>query len=90
MNTTEMIEHVAFLNNSTRAEAKKAVDSVLDAIRHGLSTDGTVRLGDIGTFNIRHVAERQGTNPQTGAQITIKASNRLNFSTNAAFKRKIQ
>lgn len=90
MNNEELVNHVADENGITKAAARRVVDSVFCGITHGLSAYGKARLGDIGTLSIRHVEAREGRNPATGELMTIPAGNRLNFRTNAAFKRKIQ
>jgi DNA-binding protein HU-beta len=45
-----------------------------------------VSLPGFGTFQLRARAARKGRNPQTGAEIDIKASNSPGFSAAKAFK----
>ena len=39
-----------------------------------------------GSFNPKYRAERKGRNPQTGEELTIKASKGVGFSAGKAFK----
>lgn len=41
--------------------------------------DGEIAIPDFGRFSVKHVAERQGVNPATGAKITIAARDKVVF-----------
>jgi nucleoid DNA-binding protein len=45
-----------------------------------------IRIAGFGTFGISERGERQGRNPQTGAQITIAASKAAKFTAGKAVK----
>ena len=64
----------------TRKQAAQALETVLDAITDALADGDKVSLIGFGTFETRHRAARQGTNPQTKEKIQIAAK------TVAAFK----
>ena len=47
---------------------------------------GQIRIAGFGTFGVSERGERQGRNPQTGAQITIAASRAARFTAGKAVK----
>ena len=51
------------------------LDEITQALRHG----DNVSLVGFGTFEKRHRAARAGKNPQTGAALTIAATNTVAF-----------
>src|SRR5690625_552345 len=62
MKTSELIDAVALSQGVSKAEAKRNVDAVLDAIRLGIEQDHEVRLTNIGTFRVSEVAARKARN----------------------------
>ncbi len=64
----------------TRKQASQALDAVLGAITDALANGEKVSIIGFGTFETRHRAAREGTNPQTKEKIQIAAK------TVAAFK----
>ena len=47
---------------------------------------GQIRIAGFGTFGVSERGERQGRNPQTGAEITIAASKAARFTAGKAVK----
>lgn len=86
MNKTELIDHVAETAHLTKADAGRAVDAVFDAITNALKKADTVTLIGFGTFVVRKRAARTGRNPQTGAEIKIKAAKVAAFRAGKALK----
>ena len=86
MNKGELIEAVANSAGLSRADATKAVDSVLEAITGTLSNGGSVSLVGFGTFSVKARAARKGRNPRTGEEIQIPASNVPGFKAGKALK----
>lgn len=76
----EMVARVAEESGITRAQAQKAVDSLLSMIGSTLSQGQNVSLSGFGTFRVTNTKERQGRNPATGASITIPAGKRIGFT----------
>ena len=87
MNKGELIEIVAGEMESTKAEATKAVEAVMQAIQEGVKTKDTIT--GFGTFQKKHRAERQGINPATKQPMTIAASTTCAFKPATAFKEAI-
>ena len=74
MNKADLINEVAKVV-STKKEAQGAVDCVLDSITKALKKGDAVTLVGFGTFKVGKRKARKGRNPQTGAEIKIKAKN---------------
>ena len=86
MNKNELIVRVARSAGLSKADATKAVVSVLDSIASALAGGGEVRLFGFGTFSILHRAASMGRNPRTGERIYIAASKRPKFKAGKALK----
>ncbi len=80
MNKNELISQVATSSKMSKADAQRAVDSMLDTITKSLKKGQEVRLTGFGTFSVTKRAASMGRNPRTGAPIKIAASNRPKFS----------
>lgn len=86
MNQTELIAVVAERAGLTRAEAGKVVEALVGTITDTLKAGDEIRIAGFGTFGVSERAERQGRNPQTGAEITIAASKAAKFTAGKAVK----
>ena len=85
MNKSDLINEVANVV-STKKEAQEAVDCVLSSIIKALKEGNTVALVGFGTFKVVDRKARKGRNPQTGAEIDIKASKAPKFTPGKALK----
>lgn len=72
--------------DTSKAEAERAVNAVIDAIKAGVKKTKTVQLIGFGTFKIANRKARTGVNPKTGEKIKIKASKTVKFVAGKAFK----
>ncbi len=86
MNKGELIEAVADSAGLSRADATKAVDSVVDTITGTLKSGDSVSLVGFGTFAVKRRNARTGRNPRTGEPIQIKASNVPGFKAGKGLK----
>ena len=86
MNKNDLVAEVAESAGLTKADATKAVDSVLDVITGSLKKGDEVRLVGFGTFSVASRAASEGRNPRTGEKINIPASKRPKFSAGKALK----
>ncbi len=86
MNKNDLVAAVAESADLTKADAAKAVDSVLDTITASLKKQNEVRLVGFGTFSVAKRAASEGRNPRTGEKIKIPASKRPKFSAGKALK----
>ena len=74
MNKAELIEHIANNADLNKAQAGRALDALVDAVRRTLKKGDSVSLIGLGTFAVTKRAARTGRNPRTGAAIKIKAA----------------
>ena len=65
---------------STKAEATKALDAIIDVIQDGLAKGEDITFTGFGSFKVVERAARTGRNPQTGAQIQIPSAKVVKFS----------
>lgn len=80
MKRKELIDEVAKRAEVSKTDAAKYLNAVLGAIADNLTEgDNEIALPDFGRFFVKHVAERQGKNPQTGEKITIEARDKIVF-----------
>jgi DNA-binding protein HU-beta len=85
MNKVELINEVAKATCS-KAEAGKAIDAFLGAVKKALKKGDTVSLIGFGTFSVAKRAARKGRNPQTGAPLKIAAKKVPKFTAGKALK----
>lgn len=86
MNKQELINSIAESADIPKNTAGKALDGMVAAITKSLSNGDAVQLIGFGTFSIKDRAARTGRNPQTGAEIQIKASKNVAFKVGSALK----
>ena len=86
MNKTELVEKIAAGAGLSKVDAKKALDATVAAIKKALKKGEKVQLVGFGTFEVTKRAARTGRNPQTGAEMKIKASKAPKFSAGKALK----
>jgi len=89
MNSSELVEHIAAANNLSKADAKKVVDSVFDAIAEAAAKGDEIALNGFGKFKVNQSPAREGRSPATGETIKIAASKKLAFSAAKAVKNKL-
>ena len=86
MNKTELIEHIAKHAELSKADAGRALEATLGAIKTTLRKGGAVTLVGFGTFAVGKRAARTGRNPRTGAAVKIKASKVPKFKAGKGLK----
>ena len=85
MNKGDLVNEVAKVV-STKKEDQAAVDCVFSTITKALKKKDTVTLVGFGTFKVGQRKARKGRNPQTGAEIKIKAKKVARFTPGKALK----
>lgn len=83
MNKTELIEKVAVGAQLSKADAKKALESTLEAIKNALVEGDKIQLIGFGTFSVNERPAREGVNPRTGEKIAIAAKKVAKFKAGA-------
>jgi DNA-binding protein HU-beta len=86
MTKAELIERVATTAKLSKADATRALDATLNAVKGALKKGQKVTLVGFGTFSVAKRKARQGRNPQTGETITIKAARVPKFAAGKALK----
>ncbi|MCK5831001.1 MAG: HU family DNA-binding protein [Methylococcales bacterium] len=86
MNKSELIDAISDASELTKADAGRALDGFLSSVTEALSNGDSVALVGFGTFSVKDRAERKGRNPQTGAEITIKAAKIPSFKAGKSLK----
>jgi DNA-binding protein HU-beta len=79
MNKSDLIEAVASELESSKSEAGKVIEAVINAISDGLKTEEKVAISGFGTFTKKHRAARVGMNPATKQPIQIAESTTCSF-----------
>ena len=86
MNKSELIDAVAEAAGLTKADSSRALDAVISSVSGAMGKGEQVSILGFGTFLVRHRNARVGRNPQTGAEIQIKAANVPAFKPGKALK----
>lgn len=89
MNKNELISDIASRSGLSKDEAGKALEATLDAITNAMKNGDEVRLLGFGNFSSTHRPAKMGRNPQTGAEMEIKAANVPKFKAGKGLKDKL-
>jgi len=89
MNNSDLAEQVAGTEGLTKADARKLVDGLFEAIVTAAANGDEVSISGFGKFKIKESAAREGRNPSTGETIQIAASKKLGFAPAKAVKDKL-
>ena len=82
MNKTDLVNSLAAAGLS-KADSKKAVDTVLESIANALKAGDKVALIGFGTFSLNERPAREGINPATKEKIQIAAKTVIKFKAGA-------
>ncbi len=83
MNKTELIEKIAVGAELNKADAKKALEATIEAIKNALVEGDKIQLIGFGTFSVSERPAREGINPATKEKITIAAKKVAKFKAGA-------
>ncbi len=86
MNRKELIDALAAKTDSSKADADRNIGALIEIITATLKKGDNVALVGFGTFEVRKRAARIGRNPQTGAELKIKAAKVPAFKAGATLK----
>ncbi|MBI2089938.1 MAG: HU family DNA-binding protein [Deltaproteobacteria bacterium] len=87
MTKADLINAVAKAVKVSKRAAEDAVDATFETLTRAIKRDKRFQVPGFGTFTVRSRKARKGRNPQTGAEITIKASRTVGFKPAPALKR---
>jgi len=80
MTKAELIANVAADAKIKKADAEKAINSLIKAVSKTLKSDARLALAGFGTFVVTSRKAREGRNPQTGKPIKIPATKVVKFN----------
>jgi len=83
MNKTELIEKIAAGAGLSKADAKKALDATVAAVKDALVAGDKIALVGFGTFSVNELPAREGINPASGKKIQIAAKKVAKFKAGA-------
>lgn len=86
MTKADLISKVASKAELTKAEAAKAIDATIEAIKEALKKNDKVTLVGFGSFYVTKRKARKGRNPRTGQEIKIPATKVPKFTAGKALK----
>ena len=79
MNKAELVSAMAEKAGLTNAQAKKALDALMDTTVDTLKKGDKLTLVGFGTFSVNEKPARTGRNPRTGEMINIAAKKVMKF-----------
>ena len=85
-NKADIVDKVHAVLGTTKADAERAVETVIDTIVSGLKGGDEVSIAGLGIFATKARPARQGRNPRTGETISIAASRTAKFRAAKALK----
>ncbi|MBF0505386.1 MAG: HU family DNA-binding protein [Nitrospirae bacterium] len=86
MTKADLIEKIASGTGISKADAGRALDATIDAVKFALKKGQKVTLVGFGTFSVVKRKARKGRNPRTGADIKIPAAKIPKFSAGKTLK----
>lgn len=79
MNKADIVDKVHGVLGSTKADAERAVETIIDSVTAGLKAGDEVSIAGLGIFSTKARPARQGRNPRTGETIRIAATRTVKF-----------
>ena len=90
MNKSDFIDKMASLVGSTKADAGRSLQAFLDTVTDVLKSGEQLIFPGFGTFSVGARAARTGRNPNTGKEISIKATKVAKFKAGSRLKEAVQ
>ncbi len=86
MNKADIVSKVQATLSCTKADAERAMETVIDNITSALKSGDEVSIAGLGIFVAKARPARTGRNPRTGEQIRIAATRTPKFRPAKALK----
>lgn len=87
MTKSDLINAVAKGGKLSKRAAGDAVDVTFENLARAIKKNKRFQVPGFGTFTVRSRKARKGRNPQTGAEIAIKASRTVGFKPAPSLKK---
>ena len=89
MTKAELIDAMASKAGTSKAAAKRALDSFSEAVTDALKKGEKVTLVGFGTFSVAERKARKGRNPQTGKAMQIPGGKSPKFKAGKSLKDRV-
>ena len=87
MTKAELVDKIFMKANlQSKAQAEKALETVLEGIKDALANGESVAFTGFGTFKVSTRTARKGRNPRTGEELDIPESKVVKFTPGKALK----
>ena len=86
MNKADIVDKVHTVLGSTKADAERAVETMISCVSEGLKKGDEVSIAGLGIFVAKARPARIGRNPRTGESIKIAATRTPKFRAAKALK----
>lgn len=86
MTKAELIDSVASKAGVSKADAERTIGAFFDQVVASAKKEDKVAWPGFGSFSAGKRAARIGRNPQTGAEVKIKASKTMKFTASSTLK----
>jgi integration host factor subunit alpha len=73
----------------TKAQAKEAVEAILNIMKSNLENGNDVLLSDFGKFNIKDKSSRKGRNPYTGETMMLEPRRVVTFKPSGKLRSRV-
>ena len=90
MTKENLIESIVSKVGCSKADAGRALDTVIETITKALTSGDSVTITGFGTFSARARAARAGINPKTGEKIQIPAMTVPKFKAGKGLKEAVR
>lgn len=87
MTKSDLVDAVAKGAKLSKRAAGDAVDATFETLARAIKKNKRFQVPGFGTFTVRSRKARKGRNPQTGAEITIRASRTVGFKPAPSLKK---
>jgi DNA-binding protein HU-beta len=90
MNKQDIAEKVQGVLGTTKADAERAVEAMIEAIVSCLKKGDDVSIAGLGTFKAKMRAAREARNPRTGEKVHVAAMRVPKFQAAKALKEAVR
>ncbi|CAM3687520.1 DNA-binding protein HRm [Pseudomonas reidholzensis] len=89
MNKKQLVAAIAERAGISKILARKALDSILEAVGETLKQGKAVGIVNFGSFSVSQTKPRVGRNPRTKQRINIPSCNKPTFKAGQGLKRTV-
>ena len=86
MNKEEFVSALAKKLTTTKIDAAKSLDAMLECIQKNIKKEKEIKFIGFGTFKLKNRKARKIKNPQNGQEIDVPAQNYVSFSAGTKLK----